>query len=74
MNDVLNCVGCGYMKKYDYGKKMYYCDHLDRIDDMGKLGGELQLFPADRQCALRADYPCRSRQRSHRLRDLQMAD
>ena len=38
MNDVLNCVGCGYMKKYDYGKKMYYCDHLDRIDDMGKLG------------------------------------
>lgn len=40
MNDVLNCVGCGYMKKYDYGKKMYYCDHLDRIDDMGKLGME----------------------------------
>lgn len=42
MNDVLNCVGCGYMKKYDYGKKIYYCDHPDRIDDMGKLGvGEL---------------------------------
>jgi hypothetical protein len=28
------------MKKYDYGKKIYYCDHTDRIDDMGKLGVE----------------------------------
>lgn len=25
------------MKEYNYGKKIYYCDHADRIDDMGKL-------------------------------------
>lgn len=23
-----------------YGKEIYYCDHTDRIDDMGKLGEE----------------------------------
>lgn len=33
-----NCAGCEYMKMYDYGQKIYYCDHADRIDDMGKLG------------------------------------
>lgn len=38
MNRVLNCAECEYMKMYDYGKKIYYCDHSDRIDDMGKLG------------------------------------
>ena len=41
-NIIHNCTECDYMKKYDYGKKIYYCDHEDRIDDMGKLGvGEL---------------------------------
>lgn len=39
---VHNCDKCEYTEIYDYGKKIYYCDHLDRIDDMGKLGvGEL---------------------------------
>lgn len=32
-----NCAECEYMKKFDYGKKIYYCEHEDRIDDMGKL-------------------------------------
>ena len=37
-----NCAECEFMKMYDYSKKIYYCDHVDRIDDMGKLGvGEL---------------------------------
>ena len=40
MNRVPHCAECEYMKKYDYGKKIYYCDHTDRIDDMGKLGVE----------------------------------
>ena len=35
-----NCRGCEYMKQYNYGKKIYYCDHEGRIDDMGKLGEE----------------------------------
>lgn len=35
---IKNCAGCGSMKAYDYGKRIYYCDHEDRSDDMGKLG------------------------------------
>lgn len=31
------CTECEYMKKYDYGKEIYCCDHVDRTDDMGKL-------------------------------------
>ncbi|MCM1049642.1 MAG: hypothetical protein NC433_14595 [Clostridiales bacterium] len=33
-----NCAECKYMRMYDYGNKVYYCDHENRIDDMGKLG------------------------------------
>ena len=41
-NRVPHCSECEYAKMYDYSKKIYYCDHVDRIDDMGKLGvGEL---------------------------------
>jgi len=42
MNGKQNCAECEFMKMYNYGKKIYYCNHTDRIDDMGKLGvGEL---------------------------------
>jgi len=42
MNKTQNCAECEYMKMYDYGNRIYYCDHEDRTDDMGKLGvGEL---------------------------------
>ena len=45
-NRTQNCVECEFMRMYDYGNKIYYCDHVDRTDDMGKLGvGEL---PEDR--------------------------
>lgn len=39
LNDkkVLRCSECEFMKAYDYGKSICYCDHSDRIDDMGKL-------------------------------------
>ena len=37
---VTNCNQCKYMKAYDYGKKIYYCDHKDRTNDMGKLSVE----------------------------------
>ncbi|GFI46619.1 hypothetical protein IMSAGC019_01938 [Lachnospiraceae bacterium] len=37
-NRAQNCAECKLMKMYDYGNKIYYCDHPDRIDDMGKLG------------------------------------
>ncbi len=34
-NTTQNCAECKSMKMYDYGNKIYYCDHEDRIDDMG---------------------------------------
>ena len=37
MNKEQNCAECEYIRQYDYGKKLYYCDHPDRTDDMGKL-------------------------------------
>ena len=40
MNRTQNCAECEFMKKYDYSKEIYYCDHTDRIDDRGKLGEE----------------------------------
>lgn len=36
-NRVPHCSGCEFMKTYDYSNKIYYCDHENRIDDMGKL-------------------------------------
>ena len=36
-NRTSHCAECDFMKKYDYGNAIYYCDHVDRIDDMGKL-------------------------------------
>ena len=32
-----NCAECEYIRMYDYGKRIYYCDHEGRIDDMGKI-------------------------------------
>ena len=40
MDRTQNCAECEFMRKYDYGKKIYCCDHEDRIDDMGKLGAD----------------------------------
>lgn len=34
----LHCGECEFVKMYNCGKKIYYCDHEDRTDDMGKLG------------------------------------
>lgn len=31
------CTECEYMKCYEILYQMYYCDHPDRSDDMGKL-------------------------------------
>ena len=53
MNKVPNCAECEYMEKYDYGKKIYYCDHADRIDDMGKLSVNELLKISPEWCPLR---------------------
>ncbi len=41
-NDVKNCAECEFMRMYNYGSRIYYCDHEERIDEIGKLSvGEL---------------------------------
>lgn len=47
------CNGCQFMKKYEYDKEMYYCDHTDRIDDMGKLGVDHPPKTSPKWCPLR---------------------
>ena len=37
MNRVPHCSKCDCMRMYDYSNRIYYCDHEDKIDDMGKL-------------------------------------
>ena len=38
MDRTQNCAECEYIRVYDYGKRIYYCNHEDRTDDMGKIG------------------------------------
>lgn len=38
MDKMISCSKCEFMKMYDYGNRIYYCDHEDRTDEMGKLG------------------------------------
>lgn len=37
MIKIPDCKECEFVRKYDCGQRIYYCDHVDRIDDMGKL-------------------------------------
>ena len=53
MAKVHNCSQCQYKKEYDYGKKIYYCDHEDRTDDMGKLGTDNLLTTSPMWCPVR---------------------
>lgn len=34
----MRCKDCKYLKCYAINKRMYYCDHKGRTDEMGKLG------------------------------------
>lgn len=57
MNGKQNCAECEFMKKYNYGKKIYYCDHVDRIDDMGKLGVDELPKGSPEWCPVRENKP-----------------
>ena len=48
-----NCAECDFMSMYDYGSRIYYCDHVDRIDDMGKLAVDCPLKTSPEWCPLR---------------------
>ena len=50
---VPHCSECEFMKKYDYGYRVYYCDHADRTDDMGKLSVDVQPKTKPVWCPLR---------------------
>ncbi len=47
------CSGCGYMRMYDHGTRIYCCDHKDRTDDMGKLSMENLIETSPKWCPLR---------------------
>lgn len=53
---VQNCTVCKYMKMYDYGRKIYYCDHENRINDMGKLGADVLPEACPEWCPLKWGY------------------
>lgn len=55
MDKTQNCAECEFMKKYDYGKKIYYCDNESRIDDMGKLGVDTLPEGSPGWCPLRKE-------------------
>lgn len=52
-NRVQNCAECDFMKMYDYGNRIYYCDHEDRTNDMGKLGEDPPPKTSPEWCPLR---------------------
>ncbi len=53
MSRIPDCNNCKYMKMYDYGSKIYYCDNEDRTDDMGKVGIEQSPEISPEWCPLR---------------------
>ena len=55
MNRTQNCAECECMKMYDYGNKVYYCNHEDRIDDMGKLSIGNLIESSPEWCPLREE-------------------
>ena len=53
MNRVSHCNGCEFMKIYNYEKKIFYCNHKDRIDDMGKIGTDRLPETSPEWCPLK---------------------
>lgn len=55
MDRTQNCAECEFVRMYNYGNKIYYCDHEDRIDDMGKLSIENLAESSPEWCPLREE-------------------
>lgn len=53
MDRTQNCTGCEFMKEYNYGKRIYCCDHDDRTDDMGKLSVDYPPDTSPKWCPLK---------------------
>ena len=52
-DEEMNCGECEFLKSYNHTYKNYYCDHEDRIDDMGKLSVDELLNGSPEWCPLR---------------------
>ena len=52
-NKEQNCAECEYTRMYDFANRIYYCDHVDRSDDMGKLGVDNLPKTSPEWCPLR---------------------
>lgn len=48
-----SCCECDCMKIYEHGSKIYYCDHDNRTDDMGKLSVDHPPKTSPEWCPLR---------------------
>ncbi len=55
MNKEPHCAECQFMKMYDITYKNYYCDHEDRINEMGKLGVDHPPKTSPVWCPLRGN-------------------
>ncbi len=51
--EMLQCSECEFMEAYDYGKRICYCDHENRTDDMEKLDEGNQADACPEWCPLR---------------------
>ena len=52
-NRTQNCAECDYVRMYDYGSKIYYCDNENRTNDMGKLGVDHPPKTSPKWCPLK---------------------
>lgn len=50
-----HCSECVFMRMYDYTYKKHYCDHENRIDDMGKLSIDNLIESSPEWCPLREE-------------------
>ena len=53
INKDMACDGCEYVTFCSNGNEIFYCDHEDRIDDMGKLSLENLIESSPVWCPLR---------------------
>ena len=70
MDRTQNCAECEYMKKFDYGKKIYYCDHEEGEEGSG-TGGSGRLREQKRGYLIRrpAAEGCHRKGRGQRASD-----
>ena len=55
MDRTQNCGECEFMRMYNYAYKNHYCDHEDRINEMGKLSLENLIESSPEWCPLREE-------------------